>query len=77
MTAPAEKWTTHVDVKTATGRGCPACLWPMPTDIRFETETSVFANVDVVQVRVLALSFPCPGCGIALRFLVGGHGGAG
>lgn len=61
-------------VATKTGKGCPDCLWTMPNDIRFETQTTMAGAgvaVDIVRVEVLAMSFPCPGCGLALRFFVG------
>ena len=66
---PGVPWVEKVD--TRTGRGCSNCLWPMPSNATFEAEVSAVGPVDIIHVRVIAMRFACPGCGVELCFKIG------
>ena len=72
ISIPGATWNNE-RVATRTGKGCPSCLWPMPTNITFEIRTHVRAEarIDRQEGEVVAMRFSCPGCGNELCFRMG------
>ena len=75
LSIPGAVWSKE-PVNTRTGKGCPGCLWPMPTNITFEVRTHVRTEpgmcVDFQEGQVIAMRFACPGCGNDLCFRMDG-----